>query len=385
MLLRVERARAACPEPTAVRLIPLPVWATAPNEGDTWGFMPVVLRVCPQDQRTESIIAPSVTWNSSIHFTGTFRLYHYPDAETSVTVLASASTRINYNGLALWERLPPAPGRFTDEVMLRLQRSVFYRFFGLGPDTPASAETSYTGLRAFATARRGRNLPHHLNVGILAGLERDGVEDMGVGDLPLSREAFPDAPGMDGATLAWAGVSLRYDDRVGGDYTARGVRAEVWGAGVAGLAGSPGFLRAGLQASAVFPELEWLSGSARVAWSAVTSSRAPFYQQSRLGGSFLLRGFTQDRFIDRQAWTVDLEQRVRVLQTHLFGVVADWRVDPFVSVGQVYGRLDQALSRPRVAVGAGLRAFVHPNVVGRIDLAAGGEGLKVYVEIGLPY
>ena len=39
-----------------------------------------------------------------------------------------------------------------------------------------------------------------------------------------------------------------------------------------------------------------------------------------------------------------------------------------------------------VGVGSvGLRAFVRPNVVGRIDLAAGGEGLKVYVEIGYPY
>lgn len=347
--------------------------------------MPVFLRVCPDGQRTESILAPSVTWNSNIHLTGTLRLYLYPEPETSLTVLASASTRINLNGLLQWQRLPAAPGAFTDEVTLRLQRSVFFRFFGLGPDTPASAESSYTGLRAYATARRGRNFGHHLNAGILAGIERDGVEDQGVGDLPLARAAFPDAPGMRGATLAWAGLSLRYDDRVGGDFTDRGVRAEVWGAGVAGLSNSPGFLRAGLQASVVVPELAWLSGSARVAWSGVTSRRAPVLQQSRLGGSFLLRGFTQDRFIDRQSWTIDLEQRIRVLQTRLFGVVTDWRLDPFVSAGQVFDRFDQALSHPRIAAGLGLRAFVHPNVVGRIDLAVGGEGLKVYVEIGLPY
>jgi hypothetical protein len=33
----------------------------------------------------------------------------------------------------------------------------------------------------------------------------------------------------------------------------------------------------------------------------------------------------------------------------------------------------------------GLRAFVHPNIVGRVDLATGGEGTKAYVEIGYPY
>ena len=99
----------------------------------------------------------------------------------------------------------------------------------------------------------------------------------------------------------------------------------------------------------------------------------------------LLRGFTEGRFVDRQAWTLELEQRIRVLRTHIFGVVADWRVDPFVAAGQVFDRLDDAASRPRTAVGAGLRAFVHPNILGRVDVAYAGEGVKVYVELGYPY
>jgi hypothetical protein len=350
--------------------------------------MPVFLRVCPEGVRTESIIAPSATWNSVIHATATLRWYYYPTDDTSLTVIASASTRINYNALVLWQRLPADRGRWTDEVTLRLQRSAFYRFFGLGPDTAASAETSYTGFRAYATARRGINVAPHLNLGILLGIERDGVEAIGVPNLPLSPVVFPDAPGMRGASLLWQGVSLRYDHRsggAGGDYALRGLRAEISGAIVEGLAGSPTFFRAGLQVSGIVPELAWLSGAGRLAWSAVTSPEVPFYQQSRLGGSFLLRGFTQDRFIDRQSWTIDLEQRIRLLQTHIFGVVTDWRVDPFVTAGQVFGGLDQAFSNPRLAVGIGLRAFVHPNVVGRIDLAEGGEGVKAYVEIGFPY
>jgi hypothetical protein len=350
--------------------------------------MPVFLVVCPEGARTESIIAPSATWNSVIRYTGTLRWFHYPSQDAALTVIGSVSTRINYNALVLWQRLPTTPGLWTDEVALRVRRSVFYRFFGLGPDTAASDETSYTGLRAYATARRGLNFAHHFNLGILLGVERDGVLAIGVPNLPLSPVVFPDAPGMHGATLLWQGASLRYDDRrggAGGDYAVRGLRAEASGAVVEGLAGSPTFLRGTLQVNGLLPELAGLAGAARFVWSAVSSRSVPFYQQSSLGGSSLLRGFTEDRFIDRQAWTIDLEQRIRLYQSHLFGVVADWRVDPFVSAGQVFDRFDQAFSRPRFSAGVGFRAFVHPTTVGRIDLAAGGEGLKVYVEVGFPY
>jgi hypothetical protein len=99
----------------------------------------------------------------------------------------------------------------------------------------------------------------------------------------------------------------------------------------------------------------------------------------------LLRGFTQDRFIDQNLWTLELEQRTRVFQTHIYGVTADWRIDPFVAVGQVYRALDQVFSHPRVSAGMGFRAWVRPNVVGRVDVANGSEGWKVYVEIGYPY
>jgi hypothetical protein len=38
-----------------------------------------------------------------------------------------------------------------------------------------------------------------------------------------------------------------------------------------------------------------------------------------------------------------------------------------------------------VAGGVGFRAWVRPNVVGRVDLGTGGDGLKIYVELGYPY
>jgi hypothetical protein len=363
----------------------LPVYATQPNEGATWGVLPVFLRVCPDDQRTDAIIAPSLTWNSVIRYTTTFRWFHYPTADTTYTAIGSVSTRTNFEVLLRRLHLPTEAGAITDELWFRAQRSVFQRFFGFGPDAPLSAESSYTSRRYIANARGGLNVAPHLNLGLTLNLERDEVEPIGVPNLPLTTVAFPTAPGIHGATLASQGLDVRYDDRAGGDYAERGLRVDAGGAVVEGLDGSPTFLRGTLQVRGIAYELPRLSGAARLWTSTVTSRGAPFYQQSTLGGASLLRGFTEGRFVARRAWTLELEQRLRLFRTNLFGVVTDWRMDPFVATGQVFDRLSEAVSRPRVGAGVGLRAFVHPNVVGRIDVAVAGEGVKVYVDIGYPY
>src|SRR5206468_1376614 len=64
-------AWAVCDGRVGTRVIPLPIYATLPNEGSTYGFMPVIMRVCEETGRTESIVAPSVSYNDTIHWTGT--------------------------------------------------------------------------------------------------------------------------------------------------------------------------------------------------------------------------------------------------------------------------------------------------------------------------
>jgi|SRR5882672_703560 len=376
---------AGCPAGVETRIIPLPVYATLPNEGNTFGVMPVFLRVCDANRRTESIIAPGVTWNDVIHATATFRWFHYPTDDQTLTFVASVSTRINSNVLLLWRDLPRSRGASTTEIELRWQRSAFYRFFGLGPDTPAEAESSYTRVRGHAAARRGLNLGGNWNVGVTVFFDRDLVQDLGVPGLPLSRRAFPAVPGMGGSTRLAQTIDARFDTRERGENSERGFFAEVAVGAVEGLAGSPAYLISHADVRALQPETGWVSAAARFNWRGVSSPRAPFYAQSSLGGAYFLRGFTEDRFVDQNAWTFEVEQRIRLFQTHIYGVTADWRIDPFIAVGQVYRTLDEAVSHPRVAAGAGFRAWVRPNVLGRVDIANAGEGWKVYVEIGYPY
>jgi len=382
-LLVAAAVSADCPGAENTRLIPLPVYSTEPNEGSTYGGMPVFLRVCSATGRTESITAPSLTQNAIIATTITLRYYGYPSDTESITLIASVSTRINSNLLLRYAEVPRDPGLFTREIELRWERSVFYRFFGFGPDT--EQETSYTRLRAHANLRGGLNLGRGFNAGLNLLFHRDDAQDIGVPGLTLAKRVFPTAPGMQGSTTFGQTVDLAFDDRPSGEYSDRGKLADAAIGIVEGLAGSPAFARTRLRLTGLAPEFDFLSFAGHFDASYVTAANAPFYDQSTLGGSFILRGFTENRFVDRGAWTLEMEQRLRVLQLHVFGVTSDVRIDPFVGIGQVFHSPDQAFSRPRPTAGVGFRAFIHPNVLGRIDVATGGEGLKVYVEIGYPY
>src|ERR1700682_2176389 len=173
---------AICPSALVTRFVPLPIYSTLPNEGGTGGFMPVFLRICDANQRTESIIAPSVSWNDVIHLTGTLRWFHYPSDDQTLTFIASASTRINSNLLIQWRDLPRLPGAFTTEAELRWQRSAFYRFFCLGPTKTDHASNP---LRGHAPPRHGCTPTSHWNAGAALFLGTDRVQDLGVPGLPL--------------------------------------------------------------------------------------------------------------------------------------------------------------------------------------------------------
>lgn len=206
-----------------------------------------------------------------------------------------------------------------------------------------------------------------------------------VPDLPNSQTVFPKVPGMNGAAVLSAGVDIRYDSRPNYELSRRGFYSGFSVRWFEGLVHSPNFARFDFDAKGLVEEASWLHLAARFYTSFVSARDAPFYYQSTLGGSYLMRGFTEDRFTARGAWTAEVEQRIRLFQTHIFDVKAEWRVDPFIAVGQVFSQRDQIASHVRIAEGLGFRAFVEPNVLGRVDVAMAGEGLKTYVELGYPF
>ena len=369
-----------------VEFFPIPMYTTVPTEGSTYGAMPVLLLVNGAGV-VRIIGAPSVSWNSAAGVNGTLRLFYYPSRVRTFTAIAAASTHVDRTLWITYTDLPIEPGRSTIEVDGLVRRNIFYRFFGLGPDSLAADQSSYTRTTAVITARWGWNLPGHLNLGARGTIRGDRPQVNPIFGLPATQVLFPTTPGLSGAGLAAAEISVRFDTRAAADYSSNGFASELRASYDGGLSAFDHFWQVTWQSRALLEETGFMQSAARLYWSRELSGGAeiPFYYQPSLGGEDLLRGFPDDRFFDGGAWEAEFEQRFRLLETHFFGVTAEWRVDPFVAVGQVYDQFDGIFSRVRVAGGAGFRVWVKPNVLGRVDVAYAGEGLNAYVVLGYPY
>ena len=373
------------PAAAKTRFFPLPMYTTVPNEGSTYGFMPVFLRVDDETGWVRSIYAPSGSWNDSAGVTGTFRYYRFLELFRSWHILVSASTNINRSLWFTYDDDRRTRGHMTINVLARVRRNLFYRYFGLGPDTTAAGESSYTRLFAIASTRVGWNLFESLNLGVFGEVRGDRPEVHTIKGLPSTQAVYPDAPGLDGAAFFRIGLSLRFDTRLQGDYSPIGVASELTASLAQGITGLSRFGQVTWTARGLLPEYSFLQTAARVYWTQVIGGDdVPFYDRASLGGELLFRGFQEDRFIDMGAWEAEAEQRFKLFQTHIFGVVADWRIDPFIAAGQVYGEAGP-FSHVRVAGGLGARMWIHPDILGRVDVAYGGEGVRAYVMLGYPY
>jgi hypothetical protein len=364
--------------------IPLPLYANVPNEGATYGVLPVFLRTLP-NKYVYSIIAPSVSWNSSAGFGASFRYFRYLDLDRTYSLVVSATTTLNRTFWFTYDNVDRKPGHSTQDLIVMARQNIFYRFFGLGPETPESAESSYARLTVQIYGRWGYNLIDNLNLGGFLEVRGDHLIAHAISGLPETQVAFPTAPGIDGAVIVRQGASIRYDTRPELDYSKRGLATELTAALAEGITGTGVFGQLTWTTRILLPHNDFLQLAARAYWTQVFGgSEVPFYYRASLGGELLLRGYQTDRFIADGAWNVDVEERFRFLRTHLFHVIADWRIDPFLTVGQVYNGAN-LFSEVRVAGGVGLRAWVHPHILGRIDLALSSEGLRVYIVLGYPF
>src|SRR5262249_32320321 len=99
------------------KFFPLPMYTTNPNEGSTYGLMPVILGV-GENGRIANITAPSVSWNSSAGVTATIRYYKFLEELRAWRAVGSISTRVNRTLWFQYDDDRRTPGLLTQNVFV---------------------------------------------------------------------------------------------------------------------------------------------------------------------------------------------------------------------------------------------------------------------------
>ena len=99
-----------------------------------------------------------------------------------------------------------------------------------------------------------------------------------------------------------------------------------------------------------------------------------------------MRAFTPGRFVDQGKIIFQLEERIRILKWKLFDIPFEIYTDPFFELGRVFKEFaDLNGENWQTVTGLGLRLKVPPNVVARIDVSYGSDGVELYTQLGYPF
>jgi len=287
------------------------------------------------------------------------------------------------------------------------EKTLTRRFFGLGPDTPPGAETSYTDEAWDLSVRGDFALPGAGGDWIGSLGMRGEHHNLGPGhvsDRPTTDQVFPDlfdaGDGWDALTLS---AGLRYDTRDSQHQPYEGWRvglfvdAPVWqSTGDVGAVATayanlavrvPPLLHGGGDREEENPPTDTLAFGLHVE---TALGELPYYARPSLGGSLTLRGYINNRFTDDSAWHAVAEYRFWVIPRG-FWLTQRIRVERvglalFAEAGTVAESLE-ALPDARIHTswGMGLRLTFERTALFRVDVGFSGEGPNFTAGFGVSF
>ena len=368
-------------------VVPLPEILTDPNEGNTYGFLPVLL-LLDRNGRLENIIADDVRYNRITGWFPAFRLFGYPTVDQRYYVTIRKSEKIDQDYIGEYEQDGMFDGSTDVLVNLTYFRDSRLRFFGFGNESPSSQESNYTQNKFAARLRVGYRLLTHLELAWQGRVEKVSISGGGVEELPFAGERFPGTKGLEGSTINGQGFAVAYDDRDSQTITTNGTLGAVHVEVVDRTLGSTeSFVKYGFEfrrfvpfhdrfVLAIHGVLDYLSGE----------RQTPFYERSSIGGVKSLRGFGTDRFVDAHRFFSTVELRTLAFRRELFDVMTELEVAPFMDAGQVFSKLRTIpVDHLHYVGGVGFRGVVRPQVVGFVDVGYGSDGPAVFTGLDYPF
>ncbi len=254
-------------------------------------------------------------------------------------------------GLVRWERAPQ-------------------KFFGVGNDTPAGAEETFSPRHLVVEIGVKRRVRGPLFAGLRFDFERMLMEKVEAGGLLDAG----DIAGSRGGTLTGFGVSLDWDTRDAVLFPRRGSFVQLTADAYGPAAGSDySFNRLVVDLRRYLP----LGASGVLALQGFVYSsggEVPFHRLAQAGGESLLRGYYKGRYRDKAMIAVQGEYRTLV--TKRFGLAG------FAGLGDIFpGWAGLRLEKLAYSLGAGLRYVVNKRdgTTLRLDVAWGRSSFGLYV------
>lgn len=370
-------------------IVSLPIIDTNPNRGVTLGAMPIAVITEKEGSRIEQIHAPSITYNKNFLWIATYRYYYYPAADKSLTARAEFS-KFEHEGMGQYEDKSFLGTTLDFKGRLQYNIDSGARFYGFGPAANSRDESNYRADYYLYTATLGHPV-------LPETAFRAHVTDRLLGER-IANGPVPGLTSFDSLFGTLAPVhyqqtnelrlTLDYDTRNHPFTTRTGHLVQAfYEHSSRGFASQYDYSRYGCDVREFHP---WASDDRFVTAAQVRYEQllgnAPFWLLPSLGGKYSLRAYGEGRFIDRGAFSANVEERYTFFKKKVAGVTTEFELAPFAGFGTVFDNPRTAMVKyVRPVLGAAIRAVARPQVVGSVDLAVGQEGLKVFMDINYAF
>lgn len=368
-------------------IIPVPVFETRPDEGQSYGLMPVLLLSDKEDKSLKAMIGLIGQYNTITKGGGAALAYFYPEADQEIEIFAGLSQKF-YREVTLGYFNPTLSDHYFIDFDFTYIKSPFGRFFGLGPTTVEGDQSNFTSNQILVDAIFGYYFLKNIRVEWVEKFHTVDLQGRAITDIDDTLTRYGNLPQVVDATNLIHGANVVFDNRKEREYATSGTIASL-GSFFANkaLGSDQNFEGWQLEIRHLNPTLaDRLTTALRFSFQQMYGDNIPFYEMSSLGGPNELRSFVPLRFVDKGKMTFQIEERIQLIKWELFGIPFEIHTDPFFEVGRVFDSVKHLGFKDWQPVGGlGFRLFVPPNVVGRLDMAIGSEGLEIYTELGYPF
>ncbi|HEY1314765.1 MAG TPA: BamA/TamA family outer membrane protein [Steroidobacteraceae bacterium] len=381
--------------PGTAPFIPVPEIAVDPDSGTTLGLLPTWIKT-DDNHEIRRIIAPDIIYNPYFGVGVHGRIYGYTSEDEQWSVVSGIQEHVEREFEAEYQVGRLRQDRWSFNTRVISDRDGTPRFYGIGNESPAIAETNYTNQQETLQQQVGLNFSHAWQLLYTARFEDVDVLPGTLEKVATIGSRFSRSLGIGTNKQILNRVSLVYDTRDNLVVPSRGMQLIAYG----GLAS-----RKGLLDDSMYSEV---GGDGRAFWPLAkdtilaghmslrympTSHDVPFWALSNIGGGESvvggeqpLRGFGAGRFYDRDSFSSTVELRRKVITFDATSTLVDVEVTPFIDVGRVFARTSTLpFEQLHHVYGVGFRGIARPFVVGYVDIGYGSEGVAAFTGINYPF